>query len=376
MPLEYTVNYWTGTTQRTLNDVLSFSCTKGRRLIIDEYAPGTATITCRNIAAWPAPVRQGQFLSISNSKGVVFGGVISDVQINYGLKSSLDEAVISVEGPLRYYGRTELVSVAVAQNAADTYLLELDLDSGIERIDTVQAGAESIISAQTFTGNALDVLNQILLTDVGRIWELFDAGASLKALLAFYGRNQTLPGYRVGIVDYLFIFWDQNIPNQGVLSFDSIEFSSSSENYYTRVNVAPEGLAMQRSSTGSAPYQELTIDSYDYTTTQAKSLSQYYLAAFGSTDPNLMSISATYNSQPGSQDQEVFEELQIIQGPTDLEVRFRGSTYYSIIEGMQIDATPSDTRITLNLSDQDLNSYLRWGTPAPYNKWDSNKWGF
>ena len=82
MSLEYTVSFYTGATKRTLNDVLSLDVSVGRRLIVDSYTPGIATIRSRNIAAWPATVKQGQPLEIANSFGVVFGGRISDVQIN------------------------------------------------------------------------------------------------------------------------------------------------------------------------------------------------------------------------------------------------------------------------------------------------------
>jgi len=380
MSLEYTVSFYTGATKRTLNDVLSLDVSVGRRLIVDSYTPGIATIRSRNIAAWPATVKQGQPLEIANSFGVVFGGTISDVQINYGLKSSLDEATITVEAGLRNWGRREVKNAIYSQNEADVYATAIASGNSIPfTVYNSPLKYQSILSAQTYSGNLLDLLNTIIITNVSRLFEVWDS-TNRRSEVFFYGRNETIEGVGTD-ADEPVVFADTANTVAAYLEFDIVEFASSSENYYTKVTVNPLGLATQNSTTGAAPYQELNIDTLDYSTTQADSLSQYLLAAFGSTDAQIMTLSATYNQQEkttayAATKTDLFRKLQCNQGALEIKVIFRGTTYYCILEGMQINATPTDTSVTLNLSSQDLNSYLRWTRPSPYNTWDNNKWGF
>jgi hypothetical protein len=178
-----------------------------------------------------------------------------------------------------------------------------------------------------------------------------------------------------------YVFADTANVNAYYLEFDEVEFASSSDNYYTRVTVNPLGLAAQATNRGAAPYVELDVDSYDYTTTQAKTLSQYLLGVFGSTDAELTSISATYNQQTKvsgftSAKTYNFRNLMRTYSPANVVVILRGTTYNAVFEGIEVNADPTDTRITVFVSGQDLNSYLKWGAGKTYNKWGTNKWGF
>lgn len=380
MSLEYTVKYKASGTSYTLNDVLNLSFFKGRRLIIDQYSPGTATITCRNIAAWPATVKQGQELRIEDSSGdVCFTGYINDIKINYGLKAALDEATILVEGPLRQFGRRNPKNLSLAQADAGTYVADINGQLSITTMSVTPGSSTSIMSAQTYTGNALDLLNTVAQTEVARIYEYWDIGLGSPAT-AWYGRNviKELPAMAYGS-DY--VFADTANVNAYYLEFDEVEFASSSDNYYTRVTVNPLGLAAQATNRGAAPYVELDVDSYDYTTTQAKTLSQYLLGVFGSTDAELTSISATYNQQTKvsgftSAKTYNFRNLMRTYSPANVVVILRGTTYNAVFEGIEVNADPTDTRITVFVSGQDLNSYLKWGAGKTYNKWGTNKWGF
>jgi hypothetical protein len=380
MSLEYTVKYKVGGTSYTLNDVLNLSFFKGRRLIIDPYSPGTATITCRNIAAWPATVKQRQELRIEDSSGnVCFTGYISDVKINYGLKAALDEATILVEGPLRQFGRRNPRNLSLAQANAGTYVADINGQLGVTTMSVTPGSSTSIMSAQTYTGNALDLLNTVAQTEVARIYEYWDIGLGSPAT-AWYGRN-VLTDIPASPYSSVYTFADTANVNQNFLEFDELEFASSSDNYYTRVTVNPLALAAQATNRGAAPYVELDVDSFDYTTTQAKTLSQYLLGVFGSTDAELMSISATYNQQTKVPAYTLYKTtgflyLMRTYSPAAIRVIFRGTTYETVFEGIEVNATPTDTRITVYVSAQDLNSYLKWGSGKPYNKWGTNKWGF
>jgi hypothetical protein len=60
---------------------------------------------------------------------------------------------------------------------------------------------------------------------------------------------------------------------------------------------------------------------------------------------------------------------------TNGKIYFRGDTYFTVIEGVQIDATPEQTRITLFMSGQDNNAYLILDNTV-YGTLDNNKLGF
>ena len=60
---------------------------------------------------------------------------------------------------------------------------------------------------------------------------------------------------------------------------------------------------------------------------------------------------------------------------TNAKIGFRGSVYYTVIEGIQIDATPEQTRITVFMSGQDTNAYLILDNTL-YGTLDNNKLGF
>jgi hypothetical protein len=56
-------------------------------------------------------------------------------------------------------------------------------------------------------------------------------------------------------------------------------------------------------------------------------------------------------------------------------IGFRGDSYNVIFEGVQITATPQQTRVTLYMSGQDNNAYLVLND-AIYGKLDENKLSF
>jgi hypothetical protein len=58
-----------------------------------------------------------------------------------------------------------------------------------------------------------------------------------------------------------------------------------------------------------------------------------------------------------------------------VSVVFRGTTYFSIIEGVTVTATPESSRYTYYLSGQDLNNYLILNNTV-FGTLDYNKLGY
>jgi hypothetical protein len=64
-----------------------------------------------------------------------------------------------------------------------------------------------------------------------------------------------------------------------------------------------------------------------------------------------------------------------------VELKFRGETYYGVVEGYKVSANPSNTRVTLYFSPQDQNDYLIlndavYGTLGTSVTYPGNKLGF
>jgi len=362
--LDYVVRFGAGNT--LLNDVQGINISAGKQWLVDPYQAGTCQIVCRNIAAWTTAPKIKNEIRVTVEGAVVFKGRIADVNINYGIVAALDEAVITCEGPLALLGRRNLRSLALTQgltgDQAQTIFSTVNISGGA-------TNTYSIASTQTYTGNALQALNGLVQTELGRVVETVDNDDN--TILEFYGRNT----YSNEGVFYTTLKFD--ITGSNALFYDEIEFSSTAENYYTRVTAEPLGLTAQTTNSGSAPYYSLDVDTYDYSTTQASSLTQYLISQFANTDSEIVAISANYALQTTASSQTMFRESFICGRVAGLaEIVFRGTTYYAVIEGYTVSGTPDNTRVTWYLSPQDLNNYLKWTSPSPYNRWDYNKWGF
>jgi hypothetical protein len=372
MALSYTVRY--GASATVLSNIQSINFSTGRRWIADPYSAGTATIICRDIANWPAtPPRIGNRIYFSNTaSGVtVWGGRIRDVAIEYGIVPAEDEAIISVEGVLAQLARKQLNAEVFTQKRSGNYIADILTASGVT-IGYYTAGS-SFISAQTYTGSALDLVNEVTLTEVGRLAEVYDDVTNEPVLNVLARNDYEDEGYVLSDVssDYA----------SGGLPYREIEFKSAAESYYTQVTIQPSGLASQTETVGTAPYYGLTQESLDYTVTQADSHASYLVKQFASTVAYPTSISVSYEALTNNTQRAKFREM-ITNDATNatinslISIKFRGTTYYAVVEGLRVSMTPSTTVATWQLSSKDQNSYLRWGTGNIFNRWDYNKWGF
>lgn len=360
-----------------LDNVQSVSWRNGRQWIADPYSACTATIVCRDISSWPATKpRIGQRLLIKADfyNVSVFGGRIKDVAITYGEIPAMDEAVISVEGILAEIGRREFTALSLAQARGSVYSFNIASNTSSNVVYDSSFPGGSILSAQTYSGNALDALNQSVLTECGRLAEVYDIGTTNSPMLILMARNE--------ITENNWAFSD--VPaawSATVLPYCGIEFKSAAESYYTQVTIQPQGLATQVESSGAAPFYGLTQESYDYTTIQADSHAQYLLEQFNSTTAYPTSITCKYSQCATTQQRQRFERMlqqdeNYWTTGTLLDIDFRGTTYHAVIEGLTVSSNLNDAVATWHLSSQDLNAYLLWDTPAPFNTWDNNRWNF
>ena len=368
-----------GATWYELPNITALSIFKGRQLQIDDYSIESAQISTEFPSSWTTTPKLGdQIILYIYKPGVVIGkdnftcfvGRIRDVAINYGFVTNMDSVTISCEGLQADWGRAQLVNYALAQQTTEDQILYLGVAAGLA---TSQFFGRSIGSAQTYTGNAFELANLITRTEEARMW---GGEASFKGTptLYWYGRNTT------GLITTEYVFNDgTGTPYSVQMKYEGIQFRSSADNYYNKVTISPEGLAAQTATLSTTPIYGWDKTTLDYTTSQASDHAQWVLNNFQTKNSTLASITLTDVQQTNRYDTGLFNTafLEVCELPINKngKIYFRGSTYNTVIEGVQIDATPEQTRITLFMSGQDNNAYLVLNNSV-YGTLDNNKLGF
>lgn len=382
MPLSWNVKFGAdyGT---SLNDVLTVDTDHGRQWPTDPFNPASCTVVSRNISAWTTAPKIGDIIYVSSATDrqvAVFSGFIKDVQINYGTQTSMDTATITCEGPLARPGRQQINSVAITQNPTLAQISIL-LNTYFPSYGQIVGVGKSIASAQTYTGNLLDLINLLITTEMGYAREIgvgtFIVGGDYKynPQAYFYPRNYDTTA------NYTF---SDNPASNTEMRYDpqGIAFTSAAQLYYQQATIQPQGLASQTS--GSSNYS-ITQDSLDYNTSQALSHAQYLVSQYKSTTSRPLSVTATYSQQfDNATRQTTFLNFlaDVNSGAGNLiKIVFRGTTYYAVIEGRSFYADPSETSVTVNLSGYDNNNYLIlnnavFGTLGTSGTYPGNKLGF
>jgi hypothetical protein len=127
-------------------------------------------------------------------------------------------------------------------------------------------------------------------------------------------------------------------------------------------------LANQTSGTGKFT---LVQESLDYTTGQALNHAQYLLSQYSSQTSSPLSITVSYAAQNSSAQSQFtssllknfIDSLAIPRGVstvigTEIELKFRGTTYNGLVEGYSVTATPSDTIVTFYFTPADQFNYF------------------
>jgi hypothetical protein len=375
--LNWACKYRAGGTWYTLDDIQSLTYYQGRQWATDPFNAGTGAITLRDPNNWPTPrPAMGRQIRVLPSYGDAYGygGHITDISINYGMVENADEALITFEGPLSDFGRFQLNAEVIAQDISTT---QVGVVGTAASTTGLVVGGSSTCSAQTYTGNALNLVSELMVTEMGRLSEVYNAATDTHYTLVL-GRGINMRGFTL---NYFF----SDIPadwSADYFQYSDIEFKSASENHYTRVTIQPQGLAQQTSGSGRFG---LVQESLDYTTTQALSHAEYIKNQYGSQTITPYSVTFDYQSQnTANQGNFAFYLGNFATDATAfltpighlMELKFRGTTYKGVVEGYRVSANPENTRVTYYFSPQDVNAYLIWDEPSPYNTWDNNRWGF
>ena len=381
---EWRVDFESSGTFRTIPDVQSVNIFRGRRLQIDDYKADTLTVSCRNPDGWTYEPKLGErIIAYVNRPGVVTGidrfpgfiGNIRDVAINYGKVPAEDSVTIYAEGIQADFGRAQLNGLALLQELVEEQMYDIATATGL---NLVGGNTRSTASAQTYTGNAMELVNKLVRTEEARIEAVsFDSQVTWPGTweLYFNGRDYD-PSTNTP-----FTFNDGTKASSPLdLKYDNIEFRSSADNYYNSITINPEFVASQTATLGVTPLFSWEKTTLDFSTGQANDHAQWLLNNFQTTDSTVASISFTDVEQvdtPPPLSPENTTPLTIIQGAIGqiTTIGFRGQVLNCICEGISVSANTNQTRITLYLSGQDTNAYLILNN-AIFGKLDFNKLGY
>jgi hypothetical protein len=354
MAQNYTVSYSTdNVTFTTLSNVQGLQINIGRRALIDNYSADTCSIDVWYPTGYYSPITAmvtGTFIKITNAttSKIIWYGRITDVSVSYGIVyktatnvGNSDRLNISCEGALAQWGRGKGNSYAMAAGTATAQLAAAAASNGLTATSNYTATDNPALAGTTVTGSWADWFNQYTATLNGRIRQ---GSNSVIAISKYSSFNSTIN----------FSDAANDATNQ---VYDSIDFQSLGQNYFTQVTVSPEGFAAQVASTGSAPYRNLNISTFNSGTAQALDFANYLLTQYGSTSFALASVSCLAEAQNTMKLDAIGTGFWDCIGYA-VTVTFRGTVYYAIIEGASFTASPESSRYTFYLSGADLNSYL------------------
>lgn len=365
----YTVSYSLASTPGVivdLSNVVSFSMKQGREKQLDEYSADTAQVTLRYPTGYASPITAlvpGNIIRVKHdgSGEYVYAGYISGVSVNYGIPYSggvgnADFINISCESYFARFGRLEGNSQAITGGLFATVAADIAFYSGLTINPQTNALTQSV-SASTVTNTYGEWLSQYIRTINGRMAQA--------AAVIVYG-----PG---DIVASSASFSDtaNNATNQ---VYDNIEFSAFGDNYYTQVTVTPTVPAAQTVTSGAGPYRSLKFNTFSSTTTTALNLANFMLSQYSTTDVQISSISCLSEAQTTFKLNNMGVPTALLIG-MQVPIKFRGTTYYGIIEGFTMTATPESSRWTYYISGASLNSTLILDD-AVFGKLDTGKLGY
>lgn len=354
MAQNYTVSYSTdNSTFTALTNVQGLQINIGRRALVDNYSADTCSIDVWYPDGYYSPISAmvtGTFIKVVNttSSKVIWYGRITDTSVSYGIVynsgthvGNSDRLNISCEGALAQWGRSRGNSYSMSAGTASVQLAAASASNGLTATSNYSATDNPTLAATTVSGSWGDWFNQYTATLNGRIRQ---GSNSVVAISKYSNYNSTINFSDV----------TNDATNQ---VYDKIDFHSLGQNYFTQVTISPESYSAQVASTGSSPYRNLNLSTFNSSTGQALDFANYLLTQYGTTSFALASVSCLAESQNSMKLDAIGTGFWDCIGYA-VTVTFRGTVYYAIIEGASFTADPHSSRYTFYLSGADLNSYL------------------
>jgi hypothetical protein len=266
---------------------------------------------------------------------LIWSGVVTDQTINYGIPYEggtgwADELVLELGGYITEVNN-QTVSLQTGVKPLDDYTTDLDTDYFITFFMPVDRDGRIDPASQQMAA----FLDDVRFTYAGQLAE----GSGYVSLLD----NAQPYVLTVG-------FSDEDNDNTW-RAYDTLDFKSAAEDYYTSITVSPQAVAAQTYATGEQPVIELTLSTISPTTAKALAAAQYYgnCLSYSGVFPRTVAIRAEAQaaliptlSPSGWQD-------TVINALTTL--KFRGEVIPVRIVGAELSATPETSYWRYHVTD-------------------------
>lgn len=274
-------------------------------------------------------------------------GRIKDVNVTYGIPyqsnvGNADYLHIVCEG---FFATASRMAGQAYSMAADTFSAQLLAMYGQTGVNVITSFSPNM-AATTLNGTWGDWLNACMVTINGRLVDSVNVNSI-----------EVKGPYNQNTCTVAFSDTANNATNQ---VYDQASFGAWSDNYYTQVSVDPESFAAQTvtKSGATAPYRTYTVNTLSASSGQALDQANFLLSQYDTQRFALTSVSCLAEAQNTFKLDRMGVALFSYLVGSRVTVVFRGTTYYSVIEGVSVTATPESSRYTYYLSGQDLNNYL------------------
>jgi len=354
MAQNYTVSYSTdNVTFTALSNVQGININIGRKALIDSYSADTCSIDVWYPTGYYSPIAAmvtGTFIKIVNttSSKIIWYGRITDTAVSYGIVynsgtnvGNSDRLNILAEGSLGQWGRSKGNAYAMGAGTASAQLAAASISNGLQSSSNYSATDNPLVAATIVSSSWADWFNKWTATLNGRIRQ---GNNIVEAVSKYSGFNSTVN----------FSDTANNATNQ---VYDVIDFQSLGQNYFTQITISPELFIAQVASSGSAPFRNLNLETFNNSSAQALDFANYLLTQYSSTSFALASVSCLAEAQNTMKLDNIGTGFWDCIGAA-ITVTFRGTVYYAIIEGASFTASPESSRYTFYLSGADLNSFL------------------
>lgn len=332
-----------------VSDVQNLSFSYGQHQLTDTWSPPVWTISGRRPDLL-GTVNIGDWFSVLNTGSPEFIYQVTNFEVHYGIKSSMDTWTMTIETVFSALARSiSSTGWTLAQPAAAVYYLCQSVGLRISNL----YNTSGFISDQTITNeNGFDVLTRILRTSTS-----FTDGFSplryspyCKATAVDAGTAataQTIDVYDAYFypppTTYSFDLTD-NVTTSTQVVYDGLSFGSLNLNYATKVNVTPVGGTTQTVGSGNNAYETTT---YSLTNSLGLSVAQRYAGLLAASQQ--IPISVTFTKEQQQATAVLPNQVATINNDAFCRIQFRGTNYFATIIGQELSATPDSTRITLHL---------------------------
>jgi len=361
-------------TYTSLTNLQNIGINFGRQSQLDQIRATTATFSLRYPNGYATPITElvaGTFVRFRNETGspyVIFFGKITNVSVRYGMPfvnnvGNADFVDITCEGQFADIGRMQGENYVMAADDIIDQINNANNETGL-LCGFLPVSATTQMGSTTVSGTWGDWFAKTALTLNAR---LRDGGSTA-------GSTMVSP-FQSTVSSVNFSDVANDATNQ---VYQTIDFGSLADNFYTQITVDPENFAAQTVTKvgATAPLRTYQVNTFNASTAQATDYANYLLNNYDTANFAIQSFSCAAAAQSSFQLDKIGASNYLPNAVgTQVSVTFRGTTFVCIIEGVTMSATPNEAIFTYYVSGADLNAYLILDN-ATFGKLDENKLGY